>query len=191
VTGDWLALGTVGLLAAAGATRRGSRSRFDSPLGERCDPYEHSHSWISPQGEIHLLGGADHVQWAADYLIEHGHLTQYPSLDVWKPKILEKAGSISSALMRLGFVRVSNPWHLAVWKGEVPDAAWRAAAELLVRCIVREGSLDDDEEVRVDDASNASRPFPGSPFTVERFIRKFGGRELEEAMFARLLENLP
>lgn len=138
-----------------------------------CSKTTISYAWISPTGNLHEMHGYEHGAWAEEYIKDH-------------PGMLEKVGGFDTAgwegvLLRLGWIQVTNARAMMVYEESTPpQAAWDAACEMVVGCVLARQMDPESETVWLDFAGRDLR------LTVVDFVKRFGGQKAVEKMFSLL-----
>jgi len=169
----------------------GAKSRFapdDNTFS--CDKRV-STAWIDPHGKVYGLNpGEIHHSWSEDWIEAHDP-TRYAEImqglrsgdirEHWSPFVFE--------LTSRGWVQVNSMRHMVLPKNPHPQAM-AAAAELVANCLAERNMDPEALEIVLYTIPNNARSPIMSAETVNgaNFVRRYGGRDLEEDMFGYLLE---
>ncbi len=145
-----------------------------------------SYAWISPQGHLHLMGGASHERWAEDEIRGSG-----PTMRKFRKTFGDPYDEDfhwfdspwTDFLIQEGWVRVVNLLNLEM--KSPPAAALKAVVDLLVDCALRDRRIDPEERgaLRVDGH------LPGR-LSLAEAVRMWGGREAEGRLFEGLMARV-
>lgn len=180
----WNALATK--RASVGKELKMSISRQARTLGD-CDPYRVSMAWITPSGRTYT-GIGDHSEWSLEYIKTHPvpeHiLVEARALNDKLYQMDETLGI--AALVRLGWVRVSNYHSIMFWKeSEVRPSAWKAYFDLLLSCTV---DIKNPEREIVSFTEASTNHYKDDSFAD--FIAKHADRAFEKKFYNAIAEKV-
>jgi len=179
-------LDALGIGSSGRSRRRGSRAaEVVSDVPDSLCFARVSGGWVDPQGELHAFLGMAHSQWAAVELRKRGWEVN------WDGQQVRPAGTSNACwefsdhvLIDEGWIRIANPWNIAVSSLTGPSKeAWRTAAQVVADCAVRARRAPDDATVLIEEAGNYGK---AKEFKVADFIVRHLGRAALEVVYEKL-----
>ena len=155
-----------------------------------CDMRGISHSWIDPQGKVHL-SPRGHDNWAKDKIRSspslgrqfekaHAHWVEAGMVGYLQPRP-------RSFLIDQGWVRVANFLTFQVRDStSVSQRALDSAVNLIIDCAVKTGIDPETTVVRVDDRDVRTL----HKVSVSEIVRIWGGRKAEDRLFDALMARI-
>jgi len=149
-----------------------------------CDPTGLSAAWIDPVGVLHNLQAmARERAEAGEEFIPQDH-EEWATLFTGSKAAPENPGEEVDPveeLIQQGWIKVSNATSIDASNATL--GAKRAFARILSKC-VEDGHIDPFEEIYIWEGDGSSLPAAGD------LIEGWGGKDMAEAMFARLNARL-
>jgi len=142
-----------------------------------------STAWVSPRGRVVGLKSKTHAMWAEEWL-EHNDPNLYAEIHAGlvDGTLREHHGPVHEAMLDKGWIQVMSMREVVVPVSPSPTAM-EAVAEILADCLAEKATNPDAVRVNVWQGGRRKQMTSGD------FIRRHGGRHLEDELYGYLLEG--